>query len=218
MSLFRPSVAAMRRPRRGSLRAPAAAVSLALLAFALAACGGSQSTTGAATGSSPGGLAGAALPPGAPHDFTLVDEGGSRVATSEYRGHVVVLAFVGTRCGAPCTVIGDQVRGALDDLARSVPVLLVTVDPAGDSRAAIARFLASVSLGGRARFLSGSAAALRAAWRPYRVPAPARGAAIFERFAPVILLDREGRARVEYALEELTPEALAHDIRGLERG
>jgi hypothetical protein len=34
----------------------------------------------------------------------------------------------------------------------------------------------------------------------------------------VILLDREGRARVEYALEELTPEALSHDIRGLERG
>jgi hypothetical protein len=34
----------------------------------------------------------------------------------------------------------------------------------------------------------------------------------------VILLDRAGRARVEYALEQLTPEALAHDVGVLQRG
>jgi len=177
-------------------------------------------TSVTAEGSSASGFAGASLPLEAPHDFTLVDESGARVSTSDYRGHVVVLAFVGTRCGAPCIVIGDQVRGALDDLARTVPVLLVSVDPAGDSRAAIARFLARVSLAGRARYLgvTGACAELCAAWRAYRVPAPARGSAIFERFAPVILLDREGRARVEYALEQLTPEGLARDIRTLERG
>jgi cytochrome oxidase Cu insertion factor (SCO1/SenC/PrrC family) len=99
-----------------------------------------------------------------------------------------------------------------------VPVLVVTVDPAADTRAAVARFLARVSLTGRVRYLTGSLAALRAAWLPYRVPAPARGSSAFERFAPVILLDRAGRARVEYALEQLTPEALAHDVGVLQRG
>ena len=187
--------------------------------MALAACGGSRTTTATtAEGSSPSSLVGAPLPLEAPHDFTLVDEAGNAVSTSAYRGRVVVLAFVGTRCGGPCIVIGDQVRGALDELARSIPALLVSVDPAGDSRVSIARFLARVSLAGRVLFLTGSAAALRAAWHPYRVPAPARGGALFERFAPVILLDRDGRARVEYALEQLTPEGLAHDIRELERG
>jgi hypothetical protein len=33
----------------------------------------------------------------------------------------------------------------------------------------------------------------------------------------VVLLDGSGRARVEYALEGLTPESLAHDIRALSR-
>ena len=126
-----------------------------------------------------------------------------------------MLAFVGTRCRAPCTIIGDQIRGALEELSRPVPVLLVSVDPASDTPAAIARYFAAVSLTGRARYLTASVAALRAAWRPYRVPAPARGSAPFERFAPVFLLDAHGRARVEYALEQLTPEALVHDIRAL---
>jgi protein SCO1 len=201
-------------------RALAAAFTCALLALAPASCGSSKRTPAAAVtsapeGAAPGGFVGAQVPPERPHDFTLTDVNRRSVSTREYRGHVVVLAFVGTRCGAPCAVIGDQIRGALDQLSKQVPVLLVSVDPAGDKPAAIARYLAGASLSGRARYLTGSTAALRAAWRPYRVPAPAHGSAAFERFAPVFLLDAQGRARTEYALEQLTPEGLVHDIRAL---
>ena len=197
----------------------AAGASCALLALAAAGCGGSGTASAPAAGAAAqsaqaGGFSGASLPAGPPHDFTLADPLGRRVSTLEYRGQVVVLAFLGTRCGAPCTVIAEQIRGALDQLARPVPVLLVSIDPVGDTHAAIVRFLARVSLTGRARYLSvrGAGRALVAVWRAYHVPGPAQGAGVFERFAPVFLLDRSGRARVEYGLEQLTPEALAHDV------
>ena len=47
------------------------------------------------------------------------------------------------------------------------------------------------------------------------VPATA-GRAAFDRSASVFLLDRTGRQRVLFQLEELTPETLAHDIRKLD--
>jgi len=197
-----------------------AAFSCALLALSLTSCGSSKRTpeaaaTAASGAAGGGGFIGASLPLVSPHDFTLTDSARRSASTREYRGHALVLAFVGTRCRAPCTVIGDQIRGALDELSRPPPVLLVSVDPADDTPAAIARYLAKVSLTGRARYLTGSVAALRAAWRPYHVPAPARGSSPYERFAPVFLLDAQGRARVEYPLEQLTPEALVHDVRAL---
>jgi cytochrome oxidase Cu insertion factor (SCO1/SenC/PrrC family) len=208
-------------------RHPVANASLAavcaMLALALgASCGTSKNAPAAATetraeGASASGFAGAALPLASARDFTLADEHGRAVSSSEYRGRVVVLAFLGASCGAPCVVIAQQIRGALDALGARVPVLLVSIDPAADTPRAIARLLARSSLAGRARYLVGPAASLRAVWRSYRVPAPARGSAVFGRFAPVVLLDRDGRARVAYALEGLTPESLAHDIRALSR-
>jgi protein SCO1/2 len=212
----------VRPPRHPLAKALTVAVCSILAAVILAACGASKGTPGAAIetraeGPGPSGFAGAALPPERAHDFTLADQFGRRASTLEYRGRVVVLAFLDTRCGAPCVVIAQQIRGALDQLAASVPVLLVSIDPAADSNASIARYLARVSLSGRARYLTGSHTSLAAVWRAYRVPAASGAGAAFDRFAPVVVLDREGRARVAYPLEGLTPESLAHDIRALSR-
>src|SRR2546428_3381344 len=68
------------------------------------------------------GFAGAALPAAAPaRDFALTDQSGRRVSLEAFRGQATVLAFLSTTCGAPCTLIAQQVRGALDELARPVP-------------------------------------------------------------------------------------------------
>ncbi len=63
----------------------------------------------------------------------LTDIGGRPVALSDYRGRVVVLTFLYPGCGAACTVIAQQIRGALDELASPVPVVIVSADPAADS-------------------------------------------------------------------------------------
>jgi protein SCO1 len=192
------------------------------LALGLAACssGSTSSTSGAsATQSVPTGASGfdgAALPSGvsAPA-FQLRDQSGRRASLSDYRGRVVVVAFLYSTCGSPCVVIAQQIRGALDELGRSVPVLVVSADPAADTPAAVRGFLRKVSLSGRVRWLGGSPAQLRPVWRAFRVPPASAGRAAFARSASVFLLDRRGMERVIFQLEQLTPEALSHDLRKL---
>jgi protein SCO1 len=165
------------------------------------------------------GFAGAALPGGyaALPDLTLHDEAGARVALSALHGHVAIIAFVYSTCGQPCTVIAQQIRGALDDLGGAVPMLIVSADPAADTPASVRAFLSRVGLRGRVRYLTGSRAQLAAAWRAFHVVPPSAGRSAFGRSAPVYVLDRAGRARVIFQLEQLTPEGLAHDVRAVQR-
>jgi protein SCO1 len=97
-----------------------------------------------------------------------------------------------------------------------IPALAVSVDPAGDTPARVRAFLRENDLTGRLEYLTGTPARLRAVWRAYTVVSASAGAAAYERSAFVLLLDRAGAARVELPLEQLTPEALAHDVRKLQ--
>jgi hypothetical protein len=69
-----------------------------------------------------------------------------------------------------------------------------------------------VSLAGRAEYLTGPHALLRKLWRSYRVTPASAGRRAFARYASVLLVDSRGEERVLYQQEQLTPEALAHDI------
>ncbi|HUA73199.1 MAG TPA: SCO family protein [Solirubrobacteraceae bacterium] len=211
---------------RALARAQALAPALALglfLGVALGGCssGSSSPSSAPASESAPGvpgasGFEGAALPTGisAP-GFTLRDQTGAPVSLAGYRGGPVVVAFLYSTCGAPCVVIAQQIRGALDELPRRVPVLLISADPATDTAASVQRFLTHVSLAGRVRYLTGSRAELRKVWHAFRVLPASAGKAAFARSASVFLIDREGRERVIFQLEQLTPEALSHDVRKL---
>ncbi|MHB8233422.1 MAG: SCO family protein [Solirubrobacteraceae bacterium] len=197
-----------------------ALLALALAAMAVGCSGASTSTSSQATSSTQtadaSGFDGAALPGGiqAPA-FTLTDQSGRRVSLASYRGRVVIVAFVYSSCGAPCVVIAQQIRGALDELARPVPVLLISADPQADAPARVRAFLRAASLTGRVSYLSGTPAELRPVWHAFHVvPASAHRAA-FARSASVFLVDGAGHERVIFQLEQLTPEALAHDVRKL---
>src|ERR1700694_3570837 len=207
-------------PRRPHVLLALAAL-LALVIALVALLAGSTSERSASTpagsaASSPA-FAGAELPPGTPAPgFALRDTEGRRVALADYRGRVAVLAFLDSGCAPACVLIAQQIRGALDDLSHAVPVLLVSVDPTGDTRARVRAFLSSVGLAGRVRYLRAPAAALAAVWRAYRVITPSAGRAAFERAASVLLIDRAGHERVIFQQEQLTPEALGHDIGKIE--
>ena len=176
-------------------------------------------TTGAQAPLTRGGFAGAEIPKAtAAPPIELVDQYGRPVSLRGLRGQPVVVAFMYTACGGPCTLIAQQIRGALDELRRPVPVLLLSADPAGDTPAAVRHFLAQVSLSGRVYYLTGSEDALRRIWGAYRVRPASEGAETFARYANVVLIDSAGRERVVYGPEQLTPEALAHDIGKLQNG
>jgi cytochrome oxidase Cu insertion factor (SCO1/SenC/PrrC family) len=201
----------------------AGAAAALLAACSLAGCAGGSSAPSASSPlagqASASGFAGAALPPGieAP-GFALTDQHGRRVSLGGYRGRVTILAFLYSACGSSCVLIAQQIRGALDELAHPAPVLILSADPAGDTPARVARFLSQVSLTGRAEYLTGSPSRLAHLLRSYRVTPPAAGRGAFERSTSVLLLDRRGRERVLFQIEQLTPESLAHDIRRLETG
>jgi protein SCO1/2 len=194
-------------------------VAVALVAILVAPSGhdGASSTVLSSGATTSSGFDGAALSPSPPAPaFTLTDQYGRRVSLSSVRGHVAVVTFLYSTCGATCLLIAQQIRGALDELLQPVPVLILSADPSADTPASVARFLAQVSLTRRVQYLTGSLAQLRPIWRAYRVHPATVSRAAFDRFAFLLLLDARGRERVLFEPEELTPEALAHDIRRLQ--
>jgi protein SCO1/2 len=200
---------------RSSHGTPSRRLTLAA-ALALAALLAGSSATGASQGS---GFDGAALPAGvAAPGFTLTDQQGRPVSLARYRGEATVLTFLYSTCGPTCILVAQQIRGALDQLRHPVPVLIISAEPAADTRASVSRFLAQVSLAGRVEYLSGSPRQLQAVWRSYRITPPSSSRSSFDRAASVLLIDRAGDERVQFGLEQLTPESLNHDIGRLQRG
>ena len=111
-------------------------------------------------------------------------------------------------------VIAQQIRGALDELGRSVPVLLISADPANDTPASVKRFLRQVSLSGRVRWLNGQRHNCAGCGTPSACSGERRPRS-FHANGLVFLIDRSSHERVIFQLEQLTPEALSHDVRKL---
>jgi protein SCO1/2 len=203
------------------LRPLALAAGLAVAALLTACSGGSSSSnSSSATRASQGsGFDGAVLPAGitAP-GFTLTNQQGRPVSLAGYRGQATLLTFLYPTCGPTCVLVAQQIRGALDQLPHPPPVLIISTDPATDTPANVSRFLGRVSLAGRVEYLSGSPAQLQAVWRSYRITPPSSSRSSFDRGASVLLIDRAGDERVQFGLEQLTPESLIHDIGKLQRG
>jgi protein SCO1/2 len=219
-------------PRRSRILLLGLATAAVVLACALVLIldrPGTRSRAGAsatASGTAPAadqragsGFDGALLPGGlrAP-DFTLTDQRGRRVSLSQYRGQVVVLAFLSTACPPACSLIAQQIRGALDELGRPVPTLIVSADPAADTPARVRRFLGEAALSGRVEYLTGTRAELQPVWRTYGIVPSLLGDDASPHAASVLLIDRSGQKRDLFEVEELTPEGLAHDIRKLKGG
>jgi protein SCO1/2 len=211
---------------------------LAVLAVAIALVGilaaasdrnGASSPVSSSQAKTSSGFDGAAYPLGiqAP-GFRLEDQLRRRVSLSEFKGQVVVLAFLSTDCRA-CVLAAQQVRGALDELASAptygrgtvVPamqVLFVSTDPNADTGVNVKRFLAETALADRVLYLTGSRAQLGHVWRAYGVPPRSTGRTASEAATTVLLIGRTGAERDAFGLEQLTPEGLAHDIRLLRDG
>jgi protein SCO1 len=159
-------------------------------------------------------FAGSLRPDVPPQDFRLRDQDGTPVSLRQFRGRVVVLTFMYTTCRDTCPLTATQIRGALDDLATPVPALAVSVDPVNDTPDRAKAFLFKRGLGDdRMRFLLGSRAQLQPIWRAYGIRPQGKA---FDHSAYVLLIDRHGRQRIGFPVQQLVPEDLAHDIERLQ--
>ncbi|CAA9489079.1 MAG: hypothetical protein AVDCRST_MAG30-1260 [uncultured Solirubrobacteraceae bacterium] len=159
------------------------------------------------------GWAGATRPAGIPPaDFALRDQDGRPASLEAYRGRPVILTFLYSTCEDTCPTQVQTIRGALDDLGADVPLLAVSVDPAGDTPQRARRFVLEQRMTGRMRFLLGDRAELARVWKRYAI-APQRDE--LEHSAYVLLIDAQGRQRIAFPFGALTSEGLAHDLRRL---
>lgn len=162
-------------------------------------------------------FAGATLthPANAP-DFALRDQHGRVVRVSRERGKAVLITFLYTHCPDVCPLTAVNLNTALGLLGRArhdVTVLAVSVDPKGDTPAAVTAFVRSHHLRPQFHYLTGRAAALERVWRAYQVKAVREGKdAGVDHTLYTLLVDPGGKARVLFDAQA-RPRAIAHDVR-----
>src|SRR6476660_4357698 len=108
---------------RLALVTAAACLVAAAIGLVVAGRGSERSEVDAQTG-----FAGALRPPGMPApSFALHDQDGRLVSARSLRGRPTVVPCLYTSCRDTCPLVADQIRGALDDVSRAVPVVAVSV-------------------------------------------------------------------------------------------
>ena len=75
-------------------------------------------------------------------DFTLTDQSGRSVALSSFRGDVVVIDFIYTRCPLPdvCPRLSANFRRLQRRFGNKVTLLSITIDPQFDTAEVLARY------------------------------------------------------------------------------
>jgi protein SCO1 len=147
-------------------------------------------------------------------DFTLRDQSGRVIRLSAERGKVVMITFLYTHCPDQCPLTAIHIDDALERLGprgKDVVALAVTVDPKGDTPAAVRAYARSHRLLPEFHYLTGSKTALERIWRLYDVTPVRPGGPDPDHTLYVLLLDRSGKTRVLFdALAK--PAAMAHDL------
>ncbi|MBX5468189.1 MAG: SCO family protein [Firmicutes bacterium] len=105
--------------------------------------------------------------------FTLTDQWGHTVSLQQFRGKVVVLAFVDSQCTTVCPLTTESMVGALHLLgsqaAAEVQLLGIDANPQAISRQAVYAYSEAHGLLHRWEFLTGTLAQLQTVWKAYGV-------------------------------------------------
>ena len=114
----------------------------------------------------------AVTPPRAAQPIALHDAWGRPVSLAALRGRYVLVTFLYTHCPDVCPLIAQNLNATLVRLGQKrdrVRVLAVSVDPKGDTRAAVRRYIAERHLVTQFRYLLGTPAELRKVWAAWHV-------------------------------------------------
>jgi len=147
------------------------------------------------------------------------DQAGTAVQVPR-AGRPAIVTFLFANCPDVCPLVAQEISQALDDAgpaADGIDVVAISVDPEGDDRASVDRFLKGHRLTGRMRYIVGTRAELAPMWKAWQVAAqPSGDITKSVHTARVVLVDREGRQLASYPGGiPFSPEDLAADIRTL---
>lgn len=147
--------------------------------------------------------------------FALHDQDGHAVSLGDQRGRYVIVTFLYTHCPDICPLIASNLGRAVRRLgsgADRVRVLAISVDPRGDTPAAVRRFVRDHALPPQFRYLTGATARLRPIWAAWHVAVDPQHLDAVDHTAYEALIDPQGRERVIYGAD-VKPDEVVHDLR-----
>jgi len=197
-------------------------VTLALLVILVIAAFSIHNGIGAATGtvqtSDSSGLQGTDLGGVVAPDFSLKDQFDKQISLSQFKGKPVVLTFLYTHCPDVCPLIADQLHSTALSLGKNasrITFLAVSMDPKGDTRAAVLRFSRAHKMTNYWHYLIGTHDELAPVWAAYSVDAQAATASgVVNHSTSLYVIDKEGRERVLLD-NNFTSQQLTGDLRVL---
>ena len=191
---------------------------LAGIAAALLAGCGSDSSKPVSAAAPPSTFRGTELtPPRTAPPIALHDANGRPVTLAGERGRYVLVTFIYTHCPDVCPLITQNLNAALRQLGpkrRHVRVLAVSVDPAGDTPAAVRAYERRLHLVPQFRYLIGRRSELRRVWKAWHVLAVSTKPDLVDHVAYTALVDTTGKERLLYDSSVKARQVL-HDLRVL---
>lgn len=156
-------------------------------------------------------------------NFELVDQAGRETSLAQFRGKVVLIAFVDSRCTTICPLTTESMVEALRLLgpaAADVQLLGINANPLALKVSDVAAYTDAHDMQGKWRFLTGTLPQLKKVWRDYHVYVAAINNDIDHQPA-MVLVDSVGREHKIYmtqmSYEGVAPQSqvLADDMAAL---
>ena len=157
-------------------------------------------------------------------DFTLPDLNGQPVKLSDFRGQVVLMAFIFTTCKSVCPLISQQM-GALQNQLKQralfgtkASLLSVTVDPDNDTQEVLGSYARSFHADSAGwKFLRDSPERMRPMFAAYDEWTKRLPEGDLDHPARIYLIDRSGAMREVYSLSFFDERQAMLDIEALLR-
>jgi len=134
--------------------------------------------------------------------FRLTDQFGRTVSLSSLRGHVVVLAFIDSRCATVCPLTAAILRNALSRIspaeAARVDLVAVNANPVATRISDVYRFSQDTGMLHEWKYLTGSPAQLKAVYHAYQVYVCVQPDGDVVHTAAIYLIDPRGNERLYF--------------------
>lgn len=147
--------------------------------------------------------------------FALRDQRGRLVSLGALRGRTVVLTFLDSLCKQACPIEGKMLAAAIKQVpvAQRPRLVVVSVDPGGDTPKTIARALHEWRLPAGTLWVRGSKRELARVWRAYQITVdPVSGDIVHS--TALYLIDPKGDERAGF-LMPFVPGLVATDLKTL---
>lgn len=188
-------------------------------ALVLAGCGTSSARVEAPSAPASKFAGSELTPPRRAPPIALHDAHGRAVSLAAQRGRYVLVTFLYTHCPDVCPLIAENLNAALRRLGADrsrVRVLAVSVDPKGDTAAAVRAYERRMHLLPQFRYLLGTPAALHTVWNAWHVATLHPSPGVVDHVTYTALVDPKGSERVLYGSSVRAAQVL-HDLRVLMR-